>query len=141
MRVKFLDLDKMDLRCEQAQSVISHEIGTGFVFHSDFDYHIVVDKIENAVEETPIVEGALYQFHVVCADTSKEETDHFVQLFVNWFLQSLILDERREREARLSAPIAVKTNRVIMLDLINKKTKINKFSLQVYVNGKLVYKF
>lgn len=136
MKVRMIDLDKIDIARKQVDNI---EIKSGLYY--DGDYKDFNDRLNKEFDTIEFKENSLFTIHITdFTNMNKEEKKHIAQFVVNTLCQYLLLDSPRDREVRLSSPIAVKVNPIILLDLINKKTKIDKFSIQVFINGERVYK-
>lgn len=138
MKVRMVDLEKIDIARKQPENVWMNEAE---IWHNG-DYRDFNDRLCKEFDTVDMKEGTLFLLQLRdLIGMNKDEQKHIAQFAVNMLCQYLLLDSPRDREVRLSSPITAKINPIIMLDLINKKTKINNFSIQVFINGKQVYKF
>lgn len=138
MKVRMVDLEKIDIARKQPENIWMNEAE---IWHNG-DYRDFNNRLCKEFDTVDMKEGTLFLLQLRdLIGMNKDEQKHIAQFAVNMLCQYLLLDSPRDREVRLSSPIAVKVNPIILLDLINKKTKIDKFSIQVFINGKQVYKF
>lgn len=142
--MKILDLNAIDYVAvdEAAVETISITIEDMNMFH--LGIADIVAKLENIFSTIEVDKDKTYHFKIEVKDDSIPASSRldFCKLIGNYCLRNLVCNTAREREARLAVPDHIKKHcklgYLIVLQAINKQTKIDKLACTININGHAV---